>query len=363
MRYAADDLKVFVTYVLQDAGARPADAEIVADGLVAADLRGVHSHGVIRTAIYATRLRAGSINRDAVATIIRDTGPVAVVDGQAGLGIIVAVRAMDLAIERARRYGVGVVGVRNSNHCGMLAYTAMRATPHGLVGLVMSNADAKVAPWGARIRYLGTNPIAVAIPAGEEWPIVLDMATSVVAHGRIQSAALRGEAIPAGWALDEEGRVTTDPRRALKGTLLPFGEAKGSGISLLIDLLAGILPGALSGPEVTPLYESVDTPQRLGHFMLALSVEVFGPLSDFTRRIDRLVREIRALAPADGHERVYLPGELEYLHMEENRPYGIPLPAEVVDVIRQLAEETGIAAPEPVSAGIRWPSDVERDGR
>jgi len=347
VRYAGDDLRAFIARVLTWAGARPQDAEITADGLVAADIRGVHSHGIALAEAYVTRLKAGGINPAATLLIERDRGPVVVADAQAGLGIAMAVRAMDLALARAAEYGIGVVGVRNSNHCGMLAYVAMRALPHQMLGIVASNADAQVAPWGARARYMGTNPLAVAVPAGAEAPIVLDMASSVVSHGRIRAAAARGVAIPSGWALDETGRPTTDPRRALAGALLPFGGPKGSGISLLIDILAGILPGALSGPEVVPLFASPERPQGVGHLLIAILVTAFGDPDTIRQRIDRLIREVRALPLAEGHEQILLPGEIEYSRGQEYVRRGIPLPAEATEAMARLAGVTGIPEPAP----------------
>lgn len=344
-RYAAASLQEFAFQALVRAGAQTPDARLTAEGLVAADLRGVHSHGVVRTGIYVTRLEHGSINRHASERVVRDVGPVVVVDADAGLGIATVARAMDTAVDRARMQGVGVVGVRNSNHCGILAWPAMRALRSNMIGIALSNADATVAPWGARTKYLGTNPVAVAVPASREPPIVLDMATSMVAHGRVRAAAARGEAIPAGWAIDTDGRMTTDPHQALKGALLPLGGPKGSGLALVIDLLAGLLTGAFSGPMITPLYERLDRAQQLGHLCMALSVEAFSDFAVFTERVDRLVLEIRSLPPAEGHSRVYLPGEIEYLRTIEYREQGIPLPAEVVAGVQRLALETGIPAP------------------
>ncbi len=347
-RYAASTLREFVTSALGHEGARPEDAALVSEGLVAADLRGVHTHGVLRAGIYVTRLRAGSIDPSASLAVVRDAGPVAVVDAGAGFGIAMAARAMDIAVERASSHGAGFVGVRNSNHCGMLAWPAMRAVARGMVGAAISNADSQVAPWGARTKYLGTNPMAIAIPAGEEPPLVLDMATSVVPHSRIQAAAARGEQIEPGWALDIEGRSTTDPASALRGALLPFGGPKGSGISLMIDVLAGLLTGALSGPAIAPLYEQLDRPQGAGHLMLALSVEAFGPKVEFARRVDALTREIRSLPPARGHDRVYLPGEIEHERTLEYLRDGIPLPDHVIEATERLAAEVGVDAPRPL---------------
>jgi ureidoglycolate dehydrogenase (NAD+) len=194
-----------------------------------------------------------------------------------------------------------------------------------MIGLAASNADSFVAPWGAGRRYLGTNPLAVGVPAGEEPPLALDMATSVVAHGKVFLAKERGEAIPLGWALDAEGRPTTDPTAALDGALLPFGEAKGSAISLIIDLLCGPLAGALTGPFIAPLFTGLDRPQGLGHAFAAVDIAAFAGVAEFKRQVDESIRAVRALPPALGIERVYLPGEPEWLREQEGRRTGIVL--------------------------------------
>lgn len=346
-RYAPEVLHAFIVAALERAGARTDDARLTADGLVAADLRGVHTHGVLRTAIYVARLQRGSFNPRASLEVVSMRGPVTLVDAGAGLGIAMASRAMDMAVGLAQTHGVGVVGVRNSSHCGMLAALVVRAVAQGMIGIAISNADAQVAPWGARARFLGTNPMAVAVPAGQESPIVLDMATSVVPHSRIQAAAGRGEPIPQGWALDAHGRATTDPNDALRGALLPFGGPKGSGVSLMIDVLAGLLVGALSGPDITPLYEDLDRSQGLGHLLIALSVEAFGSRVAFAERVDTLIRRVRALPPAEGHHRVYLPGEIEHERMVEYRDLGIPLPPEVRAAVERLAGDLGLSVPRP----------------
>ena len=347
VRYAPADLHAFCAQALQRAGARPGDAVVIADGLIAADLRGVHSHGALRVGIYVDRLRAGSINPGAELQIVRDSGAVVVADAQAGPGIAMAARAMDLAIARAQAHGIAAVSLRNANHCGMLAFFAMRALPAGAVGAAASNGDALVAPWGARAKFLGTNPLAVAVPAKDEPPVVLDMATSVVAHGRVKGAADRGEAIPADWAVDAAGRPTTDPVQALAGALLPFGGVKGSGISILIDLIAGLLPGGRSGPEIVPLYQRLAEPQGTGQLFMALHVAAFDTLEAFTARVDETVRRIRALPPAAGSARVILPGELEHLRAQEHQAHGIPLPSDAVAEMARTASLLGLAPPRP----------------
>jgi ureidoglycolate dehydrogenase (NAD+) len=347
-RYSARTLHAFCAEALVRAGARSGDAEVVADGLLAADLRGVHSHGALRVGIYVDRLRAGSINPNAELAVVGDTGPLVVADAQAGPGIAMAARAMELAIVRAQRHGIGAVSVRNSNHCGMLAFFALSAVPAGAIGIAISNGDSQVAPWGTRAKFLGTNPMAVAVPAGDEPPIVLDMATSVVAHARIKGAADRGEPIPSDWAVDSAGRPTTDPAQALAGALLPFGAFKGSGISLLIDLVAGILPGGRSGPEIVPLYQRLDEPQGVGHLFAAMDVSAFGPPAAFQARVDETVRRIRALPPAAGAARVFLPGEPEHLRAEDYAAHGIPLPS---DAVAELARTAALVGLEPPRAG------------
>ena len=346
-RYTAEALREFCVSALQRAGAGPGDAVAVADGLVAADLRGVHTHGVLRVGIYVQRLQAGSINPRAELEVLRDSGAVVVADAQAGAGIAMATRAMDIAIERAERYGVAVVSVRNSNHCGMLAQFAMRALASGAIGIAISNADSQVAPFGTRAKFLGTNPLAVAVPAGDAPAIVLDMATSVVPHARIKGAAERKEAIPREWAVDASGHPTTDPLQALAGALLTFGGPKGSGISLLIDLLAGLLPGGRSGPEIVPLYERLNEPQGVGHLFAALRIEAFEPLQAFTARVTETIRKIKMLPRAAAVSEVFLPGELEHLCAAERHLRGIPLPADALAELARTATLLGIAVPQP----------------
>jgi ureidoglycolate dehydrogenase (NAD+) len=335
-RYAAAGLRAFCARAMERAGARAGDAGETAEGLVAADLRGVHSHGVLRLGIYVDRLRAGSIDPAAELETLRDSGAVLVVDAHAGPGIAMASRAMALAIERARRGGIGVVSVRNANHCGMLAHFAMRALREGMIGLAASNADSQVAPYGARAKFLGTNPLALAIPARDEPPVVLDMATSVVAHGKVKGAFDRGEAIPPDWAVDSAGLPTRDPAQALAGALLAFGGAKGSALSIAIDLLAGVLPGGRSGPEIVPLYQRLDEPQGVGQLFAAL-------------RVDETVRRIRALPTAAGVARVLLPGELEHARASQREADGIPLPADAVAELARVAELLEFAAPVPMT--------------
>jgi ureidoglycolate dehydrogenase (NAD+) len=345
--YSAATLRAFCAAAMERAGASPADASATAEGLVAADLRGVHSHGVLRVGIYVDRLRAGSIDPAARLETVRDSGAIVVADAHAGPGIARAMQAMELAIARARSAGIGVVAVRNANHCGMLAHFAMRALREGMVGFATCNADSQVAPYGARAKFLGTNPLALAIPAGEEPAVVLDMATSVVAHGKVKGAFDRGEAIPPDWAVDPAGKPTRDPGEALAGALLAFGGAKGSALSIAIDLLAGVLPGARSGPEIVPLYQRLGEAQGVGQLFAALRVDAFDSVEAFTARVDQAIRRIRALPTAAGVARIFLPGEPEQARAAERATGGIPLPADAVAELARVAKLLGLEAPRP----------------
>jgi len=310
---------------LVEVGFEPEDAFLIADSLVEAELKGLASHGLVRLKVYLERARQGSITPKARPAALREGPATLALDAQKGHGIPTGVRAMDRAIEKARVCGVGVVTVRNSSHFGAAAYFVERATQAGIIGLALSNADALVAPWGARERYLGTNPLAIGIPAGKEPPLIVDMATSASAHGRILLAKERGEAIPLGWALDKEGRPTTDPAAALEGALLPFGGAKGSALSLVIDLLCGPLAGALTGPFITPLFLQLDQPQGLGHLFMAIDISAFADPQAFAEEMDKSLQRVRSLAPAAGFERVYLPGELERERKKQNLERGLYL--------------------------------------
>lgn len=331
--------------VLVRAGMKPDDAFLVADSLVLADMRGVHSHGLMRLPVYVERMQRGGLNPRPSPHVVKETVAMAVVDADDGHGIPAGVQAMDLAISKARSAGVGVVAVRRSNHFGMAWYFVRRAVEQGMVGVACSNADAFVAPWGARQPYMGTNPLAVGIPAGEEPPIALDMATSAGAHGRIVLARDRGEPIPPDWALDADGRPTTDPAAALAGTLLPFGGPKGSAISLIIDLACGPLAGALTGPHIAPLFGDTARPQRLGHLFMALDVAAFTDPATFAREVDASIRAVRSLPPAHGFERVLLPGEREWEEEQRSRREGVAIAPGTLAALAALERELGIAGP------------------
>ncbi len=335
-------LKEFCSTVLQKVEIPREDADLIAESLVQANLWGVDSHGVTRMAIYVKRLRKKLVNPKPRIAILRETSAMAVVDGDNGSGQVVATRAIELAIAKARENGVGLVGVCNSNHFGAAAFFTRMALRKGMIGIAISNGPATMAPWGGRSPYLGTNPISIAVPAGQELPVVLDMATSVVARGKIILAAQKGESIPEGWAIDLDGEVTTDSAKALDGAVLPFGGPKGSAIALLIDVVAGVLTGAAFGSHVGALYGDVEQAQCVGHMMGAVDIRWFSDVDTFKNRMDRMIQELKSVPPAKGVSEVLLPGEIETRIQQQRETEGIALAPDVINDLYQLGLEYGV---------------------
>lgn len=337
------ELYDFCKAALMRAGVSGEDAAIVADALVAANLRGIDSHGVMRLYNYVERVLRGLIDPSARPRVVRDFGAVAVVDGNNGLGYVTAVYASDLAVEKARKHGVGIVGVRNSSHFGMAAYYGIRIAKNGMVGIVLSNAPPAMAPWGGKVARLGTNPVCVAFPHVGE-PIVLDMALSVVARGKIRLAALRNERIPEGWAFDEEGRPTTDPRAALRGTLAPIGGPKGYGLALAVDVLSGVLTGSAYSIYVKAL-DDYSGPSGTGFFIEAINIAAFREYEEYLKDLEDLVRIVRETPRASGVSEIYLPGEIEVNVTKKRIRDGIPLDQETIELLRKTALKLGMELP------------------
>lgn len=346
-RFGAGPLRMFARAVLERTGVPGKDADMVAKCLVLGDLRGVGSHGMIRLPVYERRLRAGVVKANPRIQVIRRFSSVALVDGDNGLGPVVAMQAMEVAIELAKAKGIGFVGVRRSNHFGVGAFYVQRAIEAGCFGCAISNAPPNMAPFGGRQRFLGTNPFAVGVPAGKYPPLLFDAASSVAARGRIIAAAKQGIPIPPDWAVDPEGKPTTDPDEALAGAVLPFGGAKGSAIAFIIDLLAGILTGASFGLRLNTL-ENLKAMQDLGHLFLAIRPDIFLPLEEVTERTDEIFASLIASPPADGTDRVLLPGEIEMRAEQINKVQGVPLNEEVVNELVELGERAGVPFPSLV---------------
>lgn len=337
-------LRRFVGSSFEKLGVPKADAEIAANALVQADLRGVDTHGVIRfspNAWYVKWLTEGSMTAAPKLRVISESASTALIDGDCGMGMVIGCRAMEVAIEKARSSGVAMVGVRNSRHYGMSAYYAMMALPHDMIGIAMTNASRQVVPTFGRAAKYGTNPMCFAVPADKQQPFVLDMATTTAAAGKLELAARLGKSIPGGWALDENAASTTDPRAAQKARrLLPLGGTresgshKGYGLAILVEILCGVLTGT-----ITALNANQDP---RGHFFAAVRVDAFRPAAEFKRDMDRLIIDLKSTPPIEGQERVYVVGEIEFETAQERAEHGIPLHDSVLKGLRAVAEQVGV---------------------
>jgi LDH2 family malate/lactate/ureidoglycolate dehydrogenase len=338
----ASRLLALVDEAFRRCGMDQADAELLADSLIAADLRGVHSHGVLRVPEYVKKLTVGGVNPRGRPSIARDAGACLVVDGGNSMGQIGARFAMHQTIERARTTGIAAAAIRGSNHCGALAYIASLALPHDMIGLATTNALPTMAPWGGAERLLGINPLAIAIPADRELPIVYDAAFSGSAHGKIRVYQQKGVALPDGWALDRQGRPTTDPTAAIEGLLLPIGGFKGAGLAMIMGILSSMLSGAAYGTELGDM-ENGPKPGQDGHFVAVIRVDAFEDVHVFKTRVDRAIQEIHVSQLAPGFDRVYAPGEREFLTEQDYRQNGIPLNAVTLRDLEQTARELGVS--------------------
>jgi L-2-hydroxycarboxylate dehydrogenase (NAD+) len=354
--FPIDRLRTFTVQVFTRLGVPPADTDQAADVLIAADRRGIDSHGVARLKAYCDLIAAGRVQTRANVSVLRETPSTAAVDGGNGLGLVVGPRANALAIEKARAAGTGWVTVRNSTHYGIAGYYALATAERGLIGWSMSNAARAVVPPGGAERMLGTNPIAVAFPAGDtEPPIVIDFATSAVSYGKVQIAQRTGKPVPEGWIVDHAGLPTIDPHAvAAGGALLPLGGAvetgghKGYCLGALVDLLCGVLSGASWGPFVPPFMIGQHAePERdvgpgIGHFFGAMRIDAFIDLAEYRQRIDDWIKTFHATHPAAGSSGVQVPGDPEWRAEAERSIDGVPLPPAVVADLREVAERVGV---------------------
>ena len=347
-----NELRQFTAKVFEKFGLDADAAMIVADNLVHADLRGHGAHGVTRIPIYTERLAKGVVKAQPDIRVERKSASVALVDGDNGMGAVAGDRAIKTAIEIAKENGVGIASVRHSNHNGPGSFYVTQAAAQGLIGVSASNSPVSMAVWGSRGRALGTNPLSVAIPAGAIPAIVIDMSSSVVARGKIVEAAKRGDTIPEGWALDTDGKPTTDSKAAEAGVVLPFAGAKGSAIAILVDMLAGVLSGAAYSKLINNLYADFENAQNNGQFTMAVDVTSFMPREAFIERVDNFIQLMKATALADGIDEVLMPGEPELRNERKFAKTGVPLPANVVDDIHRIAKEIGIEMPALSSAPL-----------
>jgi L-2-hydroxycarboxylate dehydrogenase (NAD+) len=357
LRVRTEPLKNFCVQAFQKMGIPEEDARITADVLVTADLRGIDSHGVARLRRYVNGLRDGMMVARPEVRVVTETPTTACIDAGAGLGQPVSHRAMQQAIQKAQDLGVGFVTVRNSNHYGIAGYYAMMALEHDCIGISMTNAAVLAVPTFGRDAMLGTNPIAVAAPAGQERPFVLDMATSTVPRGKLEVYHRLEKPIPLGWATDEAGTPTTDAGRVLEnfkrlagGGLLPLGGAgellgghKGYGLALLVDVLCAVLSGAAYADLVYPKDErGKPLPSAIGHFFGAWRVDAFRPVDEFKAAMDDLQQRLKNAPKVEGQTRIYIHGEKEYEEAERRSRQGIPLNPKVAADLRAIAGELGI---------------------
>ena len=343
-RVTAAELAGWVKRAFEAAGLPAADAETVAGLMVEADLRGSDTHGVIRLPVNIRRLKAGGNNPRPNIRIVQERPASALVDGDNGIGHLVMRFATEIAIEKAKTQGVAWVGARMSNHAGPANLYATMPLAHDMIGIYLAvGSNNHLPPWGGTENLLGTNPIAFAIPAGEEPPIVLDMAPTVAAFGKVRLKAQRGEEMPVGWMIDRQGRPLTDPKRMDEGLLVPIGEYKGYGLSLVIGLLAGLINRAAFGEDVVDFTKQLSKPTNTGHAIMAISVEAFMPAAQFKRGVDEAIRHMRGAQRLPGVERIWLPGEQSHRKRLDRVKNGIPMPKPLRDSLDALARELGIA--------------------
>jgi LDH2 family malate/lactate/ureidoglycolate dehydrogenase len=331
----------FVTEAFVAVGLPAADAATCAQLMTRADLHGADGHGIFRLPQYIRRIKGGAVNVKPTVRVAREAAGMALVDGDNGMGHVVMSFAAKTAIAKAKTAGVAWVGVNRSNHAGPASLYAAMPLEHDMIGLYLAVGNANhMAPWGGVDLLLSTNPIAVAVPGTD--PVVLDMATSVAAYGKVKTAAQRGETMPEGWMIDHQGKPLTDPKRAADGLLVPIGGYKGYGLALVIGLLAGSLNSAAMGSETVDFNADDTTETNTGHAIVAISIAAFGEVDDFRRRVDKLVREIRRSKRMPGVDRVWLPGEQSRAKLEERSKLGVPIPAALRANLDKLAQELKI---------------------
>jgi len=354
--FPIEALREFCTRVFLHFGCPREDAEQAADVLACADLRGIDSHGIARLRSYFELLRDGRINPKPKVEIVRSTLSTATVDGDNGLGLVVGAKANVIAMDLAEKAGTGWVSVRNTNHFGIAGYYVLKALERDLLGWAMTNSTKLVAPlWGAE-RMLGTNPIAIGFPGKKEPPIVVDMATSAVAYGKVEMARRKCNRIPSGWAINSDGLVTTKPEEMIEGgALLPLGSDrehgghKGYCLAVMVDMLSCVLSGANWGPFAPPfaLRQEIEVPTRsvgkgIGHFFGAMRIDGFIDPEDFKEQVDEYIRVFRATKPAPGTDGTMIPGDPERQAEMDRRQQGVPLLPAVIEELRNISSQTGI---------------------
>jgi LDH2 family malate/lactate/ureidoglycolate dehydrogenase len=333
----------FGAAVYKSVGMPDADARLVADTLVQADLWGHQSHGVLRLGWYLDRVRNGVMKPVTQPEFVVDAGSIAVIDGHDGVGHVLTMLATREAVKRAKAHGLGAVGVRMSNHFGTCMYYTLTGAREGCVTLLTSNGGPAMAPWGGRRKIIGTNPWSVAAPAGDHAPFVVDMANTGVARGKIYLARQKRQPIPLGWAINAAGAPTTDPQEAIDGIILPMAEHKGYAIASMVDILSGVLTGSGFLSQVHSPYKTAEK-SNCGHLMIALNIEAFQPLAQFNARMKEWITEVKSVPLAQGCEEVFYPGEMESNNNARNRRDGLLFPDDTLTDLKRIARETQLEA-------------------
>jgi LDH2 family malate/lactate/ureidoglycolate dehydrogenase len=337
----------FATSVYAAVGMPKDDARLAADTLVQADLWGHQSHGVMRLSWYVARLKAGVCDPVAKPEQVVDAGAIGLIDGHDAMGQVLTAHAMQDAIRRAKTHGIGAVGLRNSNHFGTAMYFTLMAARAGCIGFLSTNASPAMAPWGGRRKLVGTNPWSWAAPAGSLAPMVLDIANTGVARGKIYLARQKGQPIPEGWAIDADGAPTTDPAAAIDGIILPMAQHKGYAIAVMMDMLSGVLTGSAFGAGVHGPYQT-EHRSGAGQMIIALDIAAMQPLADFGARMERYVAELKSVPLAQGFEEIVYPGELEARNEAKHRAEGLTLPDDTIADLGKTGALNG------VSTGGMW---------
>ncbi|HEX4779215.1 MAG TPA: Ldh family oxidoreductase [Usitatibacter sp.] len=336
-------LRYFIAMAFEAVGMPAADARAVAGLMAEADLQGSDGHGVIRLPQYLKRIRAGGVNLHPEIRVERERAGMALLNGDNAMGHLVMKRAAELAMDKAREAGVAWVGAQWSNHAGPASLYVRMMLPRDMVGLYFAVGNANhLPPWGGLEMLLSTNPIAMAIPAAEEPPIVLDMATTVTAYGKVKAKAARGEMMPEGWMVDREGKPLTDPKRAAEGVLLPIGGYKGYGLALVVGLLAGTLNGAAMGRDVVDFNADAATATNTGQAVVAIDPSAFGDVGAFKAAVDKVIRDLRASERMPGVERILMPGEQSNAKIVRQREEGIAIAPGLMQTLDRLAETLDI---------------------
>ncbi|MDR1317605.1 MAG: Ldh family oxidoreductase [Spirochaetales bacterium] len=342
VRISFDIMQEWSKRLYMKMGMTEKDALTVAHVLVTADARSVYSHGCMRTSIFYNRITAGGTSATAQPAIDRERGATALIDGHNAMGQVVGVYAMNIAIEKAKQHGTSAVSIVNGNHNGTCAYFAEMALKENMIGLMWTNGGPVMAAWGGAERQLGNNPFGIAIPCLKRKPIVLDMAQSVVARGKIVMARKTKTPIPETWALDVNGKPTADAEAGYWGTVRPVGDYKGSALSTVISMLTAVLSGSAYGPTNVDLYEEPDKAQNIGQLMQVIDISAFTDVTAFKKRMDDYVDYLKNGKKAEGFTEIYVPGELEHNMFDKQMKEGITYPVEVIREYYTLCDKLGV---------------------